>query len=47
MSEQNLDDLDFKDFTGFPSLTGFYSKTMPRHLLLALYEYLSKKLSED
>jgi len=43
MNESRLASLQYKDFAGFPSLNGFYSKTLGSHLLIALYEHFAMK----
>lgn len=49
MSEAGLDKLEYKEFAGFPTLTGFFSTTVGSHLFVALYQYFAtrgKKASE-
>jgi len=43
VNESKLNDLHYKEFAGFPSLNGFYSKTLGSHLFFALYEHFAMK----
>lgn len=41
MKDSHLFELNYKEFSGYPTQNGFFSKTSGSHLFLALYEHFA------